>query len=142
MGQIGSTNLGQGMKVAHFEFGEQTLYDLCQSGRIETNINSNSASAEPSRNLEVGTRKLPCQLQLLAFYLCKEEEAGADIPRQSENSMELVGNPRHGNRRKHSTSNWLRFVLWLAYLSADWLATLSLSVLSSSSTQEDGNSKD
>ncbi|XP_021828431.1 uncharacterized protein LOC110768875 [Prunus avium] len=49
---------------------------------------------------------------------------------------------RLGNRRKHSTSNWLRFVLWLAYLSADWLATLSLSILSSSSTQEDGNSKE
>lgn len=35
-----------------------------------------------------------------------------------------------GNKRKHSTRNWLRFILWLAYLSADWVATISLSVLS------------
>lgn len=34
-----------------------------------------------------------------------------------------------GNKRKHSTRNWLRFILWLAYLSADWVATVSLSVL-------------
>lgn len=47
-----------------------------------------------------------------------------------------------GNRRKHSTRNWLRFILWLAYLSADWVATLSLSLLSSNSTDHDANSKD
>lgn len=35
-----------------------------------------------------------------------------------------------GNKRKHSPRNWLRFILWLAYLSADWVATISLSVLS------------
>ncbi|GMY34748.1 hypothetical protein FCV25MIE_29990 [Fagus crenata] len=35
-----------------------------------------------------------------------------------------------GNRRKYSTSNKLSFILWLAYLSADWFATVSLSVLS------------
>ncbi|KAM5559754.1 hypothetical protein ABKV19_021104 [Rosa sericea] len=37
-----------------------------------------------------------------------------------------------GSRRKHSTSNTLRFILWVAYLSADWVATVSLSALSSS----------
>ncbi|GMN36881.1 hypothetical protein TIFTF001_006361 [Ficus carica] len=35
-----------------------------------------------------------------------------------------------GNKRKHSTRNWLRFILWLAYLSAGWVAIVSLSVLS------------
>ncbi|CAN6573639.1 unnamed protein product [Malus baccata var. baccata] len=35
-----------------------------------------------------------------------------------------------GNRRKHSTSNILRAVLWLAYLAADAVATHSLDVLS------------
>lgn len=36
-----------------------------------------------------------------------------------------------GNRRKHSTRNWIRVVLWLVYLSADWVATVALGVLSS-----------
>ncbi|KAI5312354.1 hypothetical protein L3X38_041527 [Prunus dulcis] len=40
-----------------------------------------------------------------------------------------------GNRRKYSTRNWLRF-LWLAYLSADWVATVSLSLLSSNSSND------
>ncbi|WOG94121.1 hypothetical protein DCAR_0313414 [Daucus carota subsp. sativus] len=35
-----------------------------------------------------------------------------------------------GNRRKYSTRNWIRVVLWLAYLSADWVATVALGVLS------------
>ena len=35
-----------------------------------------------------------------------------------------------GNSRKYSTSNKLSFILWVAYLSADWSATVSLSVLS------------
>lgn len=43
-----------------------------------------------------------------------------------------------GNRRKHNTRNWIRIVLWLAYLSADWVATVSLGVLSNSQ----GDSKD
>ncbi|KAK9286937.1 hypothetical protein L1049_015345 [Liquidambar formosana] len=34
-----------------------------------------------------------------------------------------------GKRRKYTTRNWVRFVLWLAYLSADWVATVSLGVL-------------
>ncbi|XP_050160339.1 uncharacterized protein LOC126633832 [Malus sylvestris] len=38
-----------------------------------------------------------------------------------------------GNRRKHSNSSWLR-LLWLVYLSADWVATVSLSILSSNSS--------
>jgi hypothetical protein len=35
-----------------------------------------------------------------------------------------------GNRRKYSTSDKLSVILWVAYLSADWSATVSLSVLS------------
>ncbi|GMY34756.1 hypothetical protein FCV25MIE_29998 [Fagus crenata] len=35
-----------------------------------------------------------------------------------------------GNRRKYSTSDKLSVILWIAYLSADWSATVSLSVLS------------
>ncbi|PQP98518.1 uncharacterized protein Pyn_18312 [Prunus yedoensis var. nudiflora] len=46
-----------------------------------------------------------------------------------------------GNKRKYSTSKWLR-LLWLAYLSADWVATVSLSLLSKnlSSTNHNMNS--
>ncbi|BBG98798.1 Protein of unknown function D [Prunus dulcis] len=40
-----------------------------------------------------------------------------------------------GSCRKHSTSNILRIVLWLAYLSADSVATVSLGILSNN--QED-----
>lgn len=43
-----------------------------------------------------------------------------------------------GNRRKHSTSNMVRIVLWLAYLSADSVATVSLGILANN--QEDNNS--
>ncbi|VVA23966.1 PREDICTED: unnamed product [Prunus dulcis] len=48
-----------------------------------------------------------------------------------------------GNKRKYSTSKWLR-LLWLAYLSADWVATVSLSLLSSnlSSTNHKMNTAD
>ncbi|GMY34752.1 hypothetical protein FCV25MIE_29994 [Fagus crenata] len=35
-----------------------------------------------------------------------------------------------GNRRKYLTGDTLSFVLWLAYVSADWFAAFSLSVLS------------
>lgn len=36
-----------------------------------------------------------------------------------------------GNRRKHSTQSLLQFLLWSSYLSADWIATVALGVLSS-----------
>ncbi|EXB23820.1 hypothetical protein L484_009581 [Morus notabilis] len=42
-----------------------------------------------------------------------------------------------GNRRKHSASNKIRVLLWLAYLSADSVATVSLGVLSNN--QEDSS---
>nr|XP_023923343.1 uncharacterized protein LOC112034759 [Quercus suber] len=35
-----------------------------------------------------------------------------------------------GNRRKYKAKNWLRICLWVAYLSADWIATVALGVLS------------
>lgn len=35
-----------------------------------------------------------------------------------------------GNRRKYISKNWLRFMLWLFYLSADWVATVALGILS------------
>ncbi|XP_075661149.1 uncharacterized protein LOC142630980 [Castanea sativa] len=43
-----------------------------------------------------------------------------------------------GKRRKYIAKNWIRIVLWVAYLSADWIATVSLGVLS----QAEGDSKD
>ncbi|POO03649.1 hypothetical protein TorRG33x02_008540 [Trema orientale] len=42
-----------------------------------------------------------------------------------------------GSRRKYSTNICLRFLLWLAYLSADWIAMLSLSSISNSRTGAD-----
>ncbi|KAJ6921673.1 hypothetical protein NC652_015566 [Populus alba x Populus x berolinensis] len=39
-----------------------------------------------------------------------------------------------GDRRKYATGFWLRFVVWLAYMSADWVATLSLGILVRSQT--------
>ncbi|KAM5579559.1 hypothetical protein ABKV19_009369 [Rosa sericea] len=45
-----------------------------------------------------------------------------------------------GNWRKFSTSKWLK-LLWLAYLSADWVATVSLSILSSSSNSKENGIK-
>ncbi|KAL5579558.1 hypothetical protein UlMin_012000 [Ulmus minor] len=46
-----------------------------------------------------------------------------------------------GNRRKHSTSDCLRFFVWFAYLSADWIATLSLSsLMSNTGTNDDQDS--
>ncbi|XP_068303805.1 uncharacterized protein [Pyrus communis] len=45
-----------------------------------------------------------------------------------------------GNWRKHSTSNILRIVLWLAYLSADSVATVSLGILSSNQEDSEGDS--
>ncbi|XP_002513101.3 uncharacterized protein LOC8270924 [Ricinus communis] len=35
-----------------------------------------------------------------------------------------------GNRRKYSSKTWLRIVLWCTYLTADWVATVALGVLS------------
>ncbi|KAK6911863.1 protein of unknown function DUF4220 [Dillenia turbinata] len=43
-----------------------------------------------------------------------------------------------GNHRKFSTRNWVRVVLWMAYLSADWIATVSLGILA----QNQGDSPD
>ncbi|KAJ6700356.1 hypothetical protein OIU79_013401 [Salix purpurea] len=37
-----------------------------------------------------------------------------------------------GDRRKYATGFWLRFVVWLAYMSADWVATFSLGFLACS----------
>ncbi|GFZ17712.1 transmembrane protein, putative [Actinidia rufa] len=45
-----------------------------------------------------------------------------------------------GSRRKSNTKNWIRIILWLAYLLADWVATVSLGVLANN--QGDSNSKD
>ncbi|KAM5579696.1 hypothetical protein ABKV19_009466 [Rosa sericea] len=45
-----------------------------------------------------------------------------------------------GNRRKHSTSNLLRIVLWLSYLSADSVATVSLGILSNNQEGSEGDS--
>lgn len=35
-----------------------------------------------------------------------------------------------GKKRKYSTKTWIRFILWMSYLLADWVATLSIGVLS------------
>ncbi|KAM7528241.1 hypothetical protein LguiB_031651 [Lonicera macranthoides] len=53
--------------------------------------------------------------------------------------MTLIG---LGNRRKYNTRNWIRIILWLAYLSADWVATVSLGVLSSSQGDSTDDSQD
>ncbi|XP_021800577.1 uncharacterized protein LOC110744859 [Prunus avium] len=45
-----------------------------------------------------------------------------------------------GSWRKHSTSNILRIVLWLAYLSADSVATVSLGILSNNQEDSPGDS--
>uniref|UniRef100_A0A5B7BVN3 DUF4220 domain-containing protein n=1 Tax=Davidia involucrata TaxID=16924 RepID=A0A5B7BVN3_DAVIN len=42
-----------------------------------------------------------------------------------------------GNRRKYNTRIWLRIILWLSYLSADWVATVALGVLSNSQGDSD-----
>ena len=38
-----------------------------------------------------------------------------------------------GKSRKYSAAIWIRIILWIAYLSADWVATVSLGVLSNKS---------
>ena len=35
-----------------------------------------------------------------------------------------------GNRRKYTSRSWIRIVLWCAYLTADWVATVALGVIS------------
>ncbi|KAL6282875.1 hypothetical protein ACE6H2_013804 [Prunus campanulata] len=45
-----------------------------------------------------------------------------------------------GNWRKHSTSNKLRILLWLSYLSADSVATVALGILSSNQEESQGDS--
>ncbi|XP_022730512.1 uncharacterized protein LOC111285361 [Durio zibethinus] len=45
-----------------------------------------------------------------------------------------------GNRRKYIARNWIRFILWLAYLSADYVATVSLSILASNQGDLDDGS--
>ncbi|KAM1226830.1 hypothetical protein ACFX2J_006126 [Malus domestica] len=36
-----------------------------------------------------------------------------------------------GSRRKYSAKTWIRIVIWTAYLSADWVATVTLGMISS-----------
>lgn len=43
-----------------------------------------------------------------------------------------------GNSRKQSRKNWVRIILWLAYLWADTIATASLGVLSSNQGESEG----
>ncbi|KAH7547088.1 hypothetical protein FEM48_Zijuj01G0270000 [Ziziphus jujuba var. spinosa] len=47
-----------------------------------------------------------------------------------------------GDRRKYSSSNKIRIVLWLAYLSADSVATVSLGILSSNQEDNSDNGRD
>ena len=42
-------------------------------------------------------------------------------------------------RQKYTNTPWIRILIWAAYLSADWVATVSLGTLSSS--QEDSDDK-
>ncbi|XWS52771.1 hypothetical protein CRYUN_Cryun11dG0100900 [Craigia yunnanensis] len=47
-----------------------------------------------------------------------------------------------GNRRKYIARNWIRFTLWLAYLSADYVASVSLGILASNQGDLDDGSLD
>ncbi|MED6203861.1 hypothetical protein PIB30_003601 [Stylosanthes scabra] len=44
-----------------------------------------------------------------------------------------------GNKRKISTNIPLRFIIWVCYMYADWLATISLGVISSKVAQQSGD---
>ncbi|KDP40702.1 hypothetical protein JCGZ_24701 [Jatropha curcas] len=44
-----------------------------------------------------------------------------------------------GARRKYIAGMWISFIVWLAYLSADWLATVALGVLASSQDNDPNN---
>ncbi|KDP40701.1 hypothetical protein JCGZ_24700 [Jatropha curcas] len=41
-----------------------------------------------------------------------------------------------GARRKYIAGMWISFIVWLAYLSADWLATVALGILASSQNDD------
>ncbi|OMO89047.1 hypothetical protein CCACVL1_08046 [Corchorus capsularis] len=45
-----------------------------------------------------------------------------------------------GNRRKYISRNWIRLILWLAYLSADYVATVSLGILANNQGDFDDGS--
>ncbi|KAL1339345.1 hypothetical protein AAHE18_U029600 [Arachis hypogaea] len=45
-----------------------------------------------------------------------------------------------GSKRKRSRNILLRFILWISYMYADWLATISLGVISSKVTEQNGDS--
>ncbi|CBI36721.3 unnamed protein product, partial [Vitis vinifera] len=42
-----------------------------------------------------------------------------------------------GNRRKYTAKSWVGVIIWLAYLSADWLATVSIGILMNQEDCED-----
>ncbi|XP_034680005.1 uncharacterized protein LOC117910057 [Vitis riparia] len=42
------------------------------------------------------------------------------------------------NRRKYTVTPWIRILIWSAYLSADWVATVSLGTLSNSQGDSEG----
>ncbi|KAF5955887.1 hypothetical protein HYC85_008743 [Camellia sinensis] len=45
-----------------------------------------------------------------------------------------------GKRRKYIARTWIRFTLWSAYLTADWVATVALGVISSIASRHNDNS--
>ncbi|KAL6343359.1 hypothetical protein AAG906_022942 [Vitis piasezkii] len=45
-----------------------------------------------------------------------------------------------GNRRKYIPSKWIRIIIWLAYLAADWIAAVSIGVLSNSQGDSEDDS--
>ncbi|KAA8541635.1 hypothetical protein F0562_022787 [Nyssa sinensis] len=45
-----------------------------------------------------------------------------------------------GNRRKYTAKKWINIFIWVAYLSADWVATVSLGVLSNIQANSTSNS--
>ncbi|XP_012065202.2 uncharacterized protein LOC105628407 [Jatropha curcas] len=47
-----------------------------------------------------------------------------------------------GSRRKYIARDWLAFILWIAYLSADWIVNLSLGVLSNMDSSNENGSLD
>ncbi|KAF8392386.1 hypothetical protein HHK36_022728 [Tetracentron sinense] len=47
-----------------------------------------------------------------------------------------------GQWRKYTAKNWVRIILWFAYLSADWVATVSLGILANSQGESRDHSLD
>ncbi|CBI36708.3 unnamed protein product, partial [Vitis vinifera] len=45
-----------------------------------------------------------------------------------------------GNRRKYIPSKWIRVILWLAYLAADWIAAVCIGILSNSQGDSEDDS--